>query len=237
MSHHHPESAGRLHLEAYCKWLGVDPAAPKRGRGAKAKVRKHKASDDDIDLSKPVDLIVLAVKERAARCRFPDSGRVITLRGGSLHRVVPGQIATVEPNKHWRHNGHPYLSGKIASARTDAAALGLTPLELTEFGKWDPANEDWGEEGEPIEEWAKPIVARGPRPMFEVEHVLPGSDPEDFDSDPIVEANELKEMGDTAGAQDVLAKMLEADLRCLDAHAHLGNMLFRYSPHARLGSI
>ena len=27
----------------------------------------------------------------------------------------------------------------------------------------------WGEEGEPIEEWATPIIARGPRPMYEME--------------------------------------------------------------------
>ncbi len=226
-----PTAAAYLHLAAYCKWLGVETAAPKLGRSAKAKARKHKASDDDIDLSKPVDLIVLAVKERAARCRLPDSGRVITLRAGSIHRLVPGQIATVEPNKHWRHNGHPYLSGKIASTRIDATALGLTPLNLNEVGSWDPASEYWGEEGEPIDDWAKPIIARGPRPMFEMEQVLPGSDPEDFDSDPILEANELKEMGETAGAQEILSKMLEADLRCLDAHAHLGNMLFRTSPH------
>lgn len=226
-----PQAPGHMHVAAYCKWLGVEPAAPKRTRGARAKVRKHKANEDDINLSKPVDLIVLAVKERAARCRLPDSGRIITLRAGSRHRLVPGQIATIEPNKHWRHSGHPYLSGKIASTRIDTAALGLTPLALNEFGDWDPANEYWGEEGEPIDEWAKPIIARGPRPMFEMEQVLPGSDPENFDSDPIVEANELKEMGDTAGAQEILSKMLEADLRCLDAHAHLGNMLFRYSPH------
>ena len=227
-------AAGHLHVAAYCKWLGLEPAAPKRARGAKAKARKHKAKDDDIDLSKPVDLIVLAVKERAARCRLPDSGRIITLRAGSLHRVVPGHIATVEPNKHWRHNGHPYLSGEIASTRIDTAALGLTPLALTEFGDWDPSQEYWGEEGEPIDDWAKPIIARGPRPMFEMEQVLPGSDPEDFDADPILEANDLKAAGDTAGAQDILAKMLEADLRCLDAHVHLGNMLFRYSPHRAL---
>jgi len=229
-----PDAAGHLHVAAYCKWLGVEPAAPKRGRGAKAKARKHKANDDDIDLSKPVDLIVLAVKERAARCRLPDSGRSITLRAGSLHRVVPGQIATVEPKKHWRHNGHPYLSGKIASTRIDTAALGVTPLELNEFGDWDPANEYWGEEAHPIDDWAKPIIARGPRPMFEMEQVLPGSDPEDHDSDPIGEANELEHMGDSARAQEILSKTLEADLRCLDAHAHLGTMLFRYSPHSAL---
>jgi hypothetical protein len=46
------------------------------------------------------------------------------------------------------------------------------------WGEWDPAREYWGEEDEPIDEWAKPIIARGPRPMFEMEQVLPGSDPE-----------------------------------------------------------
>lgn len=225
-----PTAAGHLHVAAYCQWLGVEPAAPECGRAAKARVRKHKANDDDIDLSKPVDLIVLAVKERAARCRLPASGRVITLRAGSLHRVVPGQIATVEPNKHWRHNGHPYLSGKIASTRIDIAALGLAPLALNECGDWDPADEYWGEGDEPIEEWAEPIIARGPRPMFEMEQVLPGSDPEDFDTDPIIEANELKAMGDIAGAREILSNLLEGDLRCLDAHAHLGNLVFRTSP-------
>ena len=32
--------------------------------------------------------------------------------------------------------------------------------------------EYWGEEGEPLDEWAKPIVARGKRPAFEMEQVI-----------------------------------------------------------------
>lgn len=70
-----PEAAGHQHISAYCKWLGVEPAAPQRNRSANAKVREHKANDDDIDLTRPVELIVLVVKERAARCRLPTSGR------------------------------------------------------------------------------------------------------------------------------------------------------------------
>lgn len=157
-----PEATGHIHVAADCRWLGVKPAAPKRARGAKAKARKHQANDDDIDLSKLVDLIVLAVKERAARCRLPDSARTVTLRAGSLHRVVPGQIATVEPNKHWRHNGHPYLSGKIASTRIDAAALGLTPLVLNEFGDWDPVNEYWARKASPARTGPSPSSRADP---------------------------------------------------------------------------
>jgi hypothetical protein len=66
--------------------------------------------------------------------------------------------------------------------------------------------------------------------MFEMEQVLPGSDPDEIESDPILAANDLKEAGDPGGAQDILGKLLEADLRCLDAHAHLGNLVFRLSP-------
>jgi hypothetical protein len=224
-------SAGYLYLAAYCKWLGVEPVSHEVAVRPRARPRRHKANEDDFDMSKPVDLVVIAVKERAARCRLLGSERVITLRAGSLHRVVAGQIATVRPNKQWRHAGHPYLSGEIVGARTDAAALGLAPLELRPFAPWDPEEEYWGEDGEPIEDWAKPIIARGPRPQFEMKQVLPGSDPDDFDSDPILEANDLKDAGEIAEARNLLSKMLEVDLRCLDAHAHLGNMLFGVSPH------
>ncbi len=66
--------------------------------------------------------------------------------------------------------------------------------------------------------------------MFEMEQVLPGADPDDFDSDPIVEASELNATGDRAGAREVLMKLLAQDLRCLDAHAHLGNFAFDRFP-------
>ncbi len=52
-------------------------------------------------------------------------------------------------------------------------ALGLVPLALSDEGTWDPDEQYWGE-GEPIAEWANPIIAQGPRPAFEMEQVLPG---------------------------------------------------------------
>jgi len=62
--------------------------------------------------------------------------------------------------------------------------------------------------------------------MYEMEQVLPGADPDDWDSDPITESNDRRDAGDVEGARDILRRLLEADLRCLDAHAHLGNMVF-----------
>lgn len=73
-------------------------------------------------------------------------------------------------------------------------------LALHEQGEWDPAREYWEEEDQSIDAWAKPIIARGKRPMFELEQFIPGADPEDFDSDPIVEAAELRAAGDVYGA-------------------------------------
>jgi hypothetical protein len=55
----------------------------------------------------------------------------------------------------------------------NAWLIGLVALKLRQQGEWDPAEEYWGEAGEPIEAWAKPIIKRGPRPMYEMEQMLP----------------------------------------------------------------
>jgi len=143
---------------------------------------------------------------------------------------VPGEIAVVKPAKRWTYAGNPYLSGAIEATRLDAKALGLVPLGLEEVGIWSPAEHYWGEEGEPIEEWAKPVIARDPRPEFEMEQVLPGANAEDPFSDPIGESNDRKDSGDFAGAHKILMDLCQADLRCLDAHSHLGNFVFRTPP-------
>ena len=52
--------------------------------------------------------------------------------------------------------------------------------------------------------------------------------------DPILESVARKERGDLAGAAAMLADLLRRDLRCIDAHAHLGNLAFRVcAEHAR----
>jgi hypothetical protein len=222
-------SDGARHLAAYRQWLGLDPH-PADTPGAARRKRDHKATAEDLDLSGPVELVALSVKERAARCRLLGSERVITLRATRLWDVVPGEIVRVIPRKHWSYAGHPYLSGEIEGTRLDVRALGLVPLRLEDMGTWDPKEHYWGEEGEPIEEWAKPIIARGPRPAFEMEQVLPGEDPSDPFADPITESNDLKDAGQRAEAHEILMGLCQADLRCLDAHAHLGNFVFDRRP-------
>jgi hypothetical protein len=193
---------GARQVAAYCAWLGIIPAAGASPTTPRSR-RQHKAGDDDLDLSRPVELVVIAVKERAARCRLLGSGRVITLRAGSLHRIVAGHIVTVAPNKQWRHAGHPYLSGQITGTRIDATALGLLPLALRTAGAWDAGVEDRSEPG------------GRPRLAFELE--LP----------PIPTRLAAANIDDP---DTIAEKLLEADLRFLDAHAYLGGRLLGLSP-------
>lgn len=184
----------------------------------------------ELEPNEAVELVVLSVKERAARCRLQGGSAIVTLRASRIWHVVPGEIAIVRPRRQWRYNGHSYLSGEIESSMLEVRTLGLVPLQVHDVGIWDPEEHYWGEEGEAIEEWAKPIIAKGPRPEFRMESVLPGADPDDPFSDPIAEAADLKEVGNYKGAHRILMDLCEADLRCLDAHAHLGNLVFDHLP-------
>jgi hypothetical protein len=216
------------YLAAYRKWLGIEPHP--QGSLSKTRRRPQKATEDDIDMMRDVELIAVAVKGNAVSCHLPGKDRVVTIRTTRLWDLVPGEIINVAPRKQWRYGGHPYLSGEIKAWRLDIPALGLIPLKLKERGMWDPKDHYWGEPDEPIGEWAKPIIDRGPRLEYEMEQVLPGEDPDNPDTDPILEAVERKETGDSLGAHHMLMSLLAADLRCLDAHAHLGNFAFDHSP-------
>jgi len=213
-----PDTKGAGYLAAYRKWMGLSPF-PVKARESKSDLPNSRA-----------ELVVVSVKQKAARCRWLGSGQTVTLRTRRLWEVFPGEIVLVKPAKQWIYGGTPYLSGKIESTRLDAAALGLVPLQLEPQGTWDPVEQYWGEEGEAIEDWAKPIIARGRRPEFEMEQVLPGFNGEDPDSDPIGHSNDLRDSGDTDGAYQILMNLCQADLRCLDAHAHLGNFSFERRP-------
>lgn len=213
------------YLAAYRKWMGIAPFPPGSRREARRKPLVPAPPAEG-----PVELVVLSVKQKAARCRLLGGEQAFTFRAGRLWDLVPGEIAIVKPSKQWTYAGHPYLSGTIESTRIDAKALGLVPLGLEEMGTWSPAEHYWGEDGDPIEDWAKPIIARGERPEYEMEQVLPGADVEDAFSDPIGESNDRKDSGDFDGAHKMLMDLCQADLRCLDAHSHLGNLVFERRP-------
>jgi hypothetical protein len=217
-------SKGADYVAAYRTWLGIEPYPPI------SVSKRPKATEDDLDLNKKVELLALAVRGKAVSCRILGKNHVLTLRPAGLWQAVPGEILTVMPQRKWRYAGHPYLTGEIKAWRLDIPALGLTPLGLEEIGRWDPKEHYWGEPDEPIAAWAKPMIKRGPRTEYEMEQVLPGEDPDNPDRDPILEAVDVQQAGDWRKADRMLMDLLAIDLRCLDAHAHLGNFTFPRDP-------
>ena len=208
---------------AYRQWLGLEPY--ERSEHASPAIKEaSKGVSEEIDLAKPIDLAVDAVKERAIQCRVLGSERRVILRASSIEEIVPGEVITVNPKKMWTYARHEYLSGEIAETRLDVKALGLLPLKLKDEGLWDP--EDIEEDSD-----HPPAKAGRRRPVFEMEQVLPGADPE-ADTDPIIESNELKATGDIAGARKILMELCRADLRCLEPTRTLGFSPSRIGDHA-----
>jgi len=77
--------------------------------------------------------------------------------------------------------------------------------------------------------WRK-LTAKA-RGDFEMDPIAWGAFPDAGREDsPVCDAAELLDAGDRDGARDLLMDTLHRDLRCIDAHAHLGNLAFDRSP-------
>jgi hypothetical protein len=57
-----PRASGGQFLAAYCKWLGLDPL-PEQIAASTRRMRQHKVAPTDLDLSHPIDLVVLSVSK------------------------------------------------------------------------------------------------------------------------------------------------------------------------------
>jgi len=191
--------------------------------------RQYKAKTDDLDLTSPIEVVVVYVTEKGANCRLLAGEGVVTVRAPEVWELVPGEIAKVMPHKQRRYAGRLSITGDILSTRLDLPLLGLVPLRLESRGIWNPQDEYWGEDGEPLDDWARQTIAWGTRPEYEMQQVLPLDGPDGPDADPILISNELKDAGDYTGAWHILMTLCESDVRCLDAHAHLGNLVFNHS--------
>lgn len=178
-----------------------------------------------------VDAVVLKVNRDSARVRvFSEQGQ-LTFRSGDVHDVVPGHVVTLVVGRRWSWRGDAYATGTIENPRIDIPKLGLVPLPLT-GGDLDDVGSviDPYEAPDPYAKLWKKLTAK-PRASYEFDGIawgeLPGDDPEE---NLTCDAAELRERGDDEGARRLLMEALAIDLRCIDAHAHLGNMEFDRSP-------
>jgi hypothetical protein len=181
-----------------------------------------------IEPGRSLDLVCLKGGFNEIRSRLPPDGITVVVRTGlSKVRPVPGEIFTIDIERTWIFGHTRYAKGLVTNSRLDLPRLELEPLGLETWDLWDPVEESWlfEEQSHSIYE---EIREAGPRPRCEMEQILPEVAVRlRWEEDPIVEAAELAAAGEVGEAQDLLEDLLTADLRCLDAHAHLGNIELR----------
>ncbi|MBN2496153.1 MAG: tetratricopeptide repeat protein [Deltaproteobacteria bacterium] len=199
-----------------------------RERARRLRLEGEEAADG---VAVRAEAVVLKVNRQSARVRILGEEGQVTFRSGDIWDVVPGHLVTLVVERRWTWRGGEYASGKIESPRIDVAKLGIEPLPLEGGEIYDVAvHSEPFRRPDPYAPLWRELTAE-PRPWFEFDGiawgVLSGLDP---DENPTCEAAELVEMGDREGARDLLMQALGADLRCLDAHAHLGNLVFDRSP-------
>ena len=77
-------ASGGRYLAAYRKWMGLSPFS----RGTRGRTVQRTAVAPP-DLEGPIELVVLSVKQKSARCRLLGGDRTFTFRAGRLWDLVP----------------------------------------------------------------------------------------------------------------------------------------------------
>jgi tetratricopeptide (TPR) repeat protein len=185
------------------------------------------------DHKQRVEAIVLKVNQQSVRVRIPSENAQVTFRSSDASEVVPGHVVTLVVEKRWTWRGDAYASGAIENPRIDIAKVGLAPLPLHEFDlAYDlrSAYEPFRSPDPYAPLWRK-LTAK-PRACYDMDPIAWGAFPDakDLEDNPTCDAAELAEAGDVEGARELLMNALLRDLRCIDAHAHLGNLEFDRSP-------
>jgi tetratricopeptide (TPR) repeat protein len=184
-------------------------------------------------LSKPLraEAAVLKVSQQSARIRLVGADGHVTFRSQDVWKAVPGHLVTLVIEKRWTWRDDAYASGRLENPRIDIEKLGLVPLPLTggELEDLRSAYEPYRSPDPYAPMWRKLTAKR--RACYELNPIAWGAFPEaDDDENPTCDAEELAAAGDREGARKILMAVLATDLRCIDAHAYLGNLELEPSP-------
>lgn len=181
-----------------------------------------------------LDAIVLKVNDRSARVRIVGETGEVTFKSGDAFELVPGHVATLVLTKRWTWRGDAYASGEVEQSRLEVAALGLEPLPLRDGELLDARKgyEPYRAPDPYAPLWRK-LTAR-PKPAFEFDALAWGPRLDDPDEHRVSDAADLAAAGDEESARELLMDVLHHDLRCIDAHGHLGNLEFDRNPKGAL---
>jgi hypothetical protein len=178
-----------------------------------------------------IDAAVLKVNRQSARVRIANESGQLTFRSQDVEAIVPGHCVTLVIEKRWTWKGDDYASGVIEKTRIAIHELGLLALPLLggELVDLRSESEPYRRPDPYAPLWRK-LTAK-PRADFRMDPIAWGQFPEAGDEEnPTCEASERAAAGDYVGARALLMETLCTDLRCVDAHAHLGNLEFDHSP-------
>ena len=193
--------------------------------------------DGAIDKAQPERTtgVVLKCNDKSLRLRIRGEEGSVTLRCSTFdaRRVAPAQHVEITVSKRWTWRSDAYASGEVKRAWTDIAALDLEPLPLEDQGLLD-LNERY-EPFVPPEPYAElwAFFASTPRTAYEFDGIAWGAgvgvDPHDTDACIVADAAEISQW-DPPQARELLMDAVLADPRCIDAHVHLGNLVFEHRP-------
>ena len=105
---------------------------------------------------------------------------------------------------------------------------GLLKLGLEEHGIWDPHDEQNLITGDLYDLIYEDVFAAGARRCWEMEQVVPGDKLDSFDEhdDPILLGGLIRAQSGNDAAIAHYKSLIEADPRCIDAYAHIGNIFY-----------
>ncbi len=199
---------------------------------------RESAPDEETPQIDRVIASVLKTNDRSLRVCILGEVATTTLRASCYDawRVAPGQLIETTLTRRWSWRGDGYASGAVERAWTDVSRLGLEPLSLEDGGVVDLRKHyDPFRRPDPYAAmWES--FAETPRRAFEFEEIAwgvgVGVDPLDDRCLVVDAAEELAR--DPDRARELLMQALLADLRCIDAHVHLGVLAFDRSAEEAL---
>jgi hypothetical protein len=178
----------------------------------------------------PLDLAVIAAHSWGALCVDRSTGETVRVSGSGARELVCGDCMRFYVRNSWKRGKTTFVSGEYDEPAVNIEAFGLPPLRVTELGVWDPQSEQWETDARDAPAAWTAIKQRGARPQFRMEAVLPCAGPGGTFQDPLRDAVEAHDKRERTRARDILRRLLENDVRCLDAHALQGDFSFDRKP-------
>ena len=124
-----------------------------------------------------------------------------------------------------------YLSGEIQAIRIDVKALDLVPLGLAEMGMWDPRKSIGEKKTNPSRNGPSRLSFTAPAPCSRWNRCCPVKSLMILSMTPSPDQTISKMPASGQRRMEILMELCQEDLRCLDAHLHLGNLVFDHWPH------